>query len=145
MEYFKIWIISLCGATAISSLFKILLSNSSLNKVLNIFFSVFILFYTVMPIQSVIDSYSFDNEFNDEQIEYNEIYKKGYEQIIESSVTNECKKLSVEVLSFQISSYVNDDGHLYIEQLEIDIDNNEKIDEVKTELKTQLGYEVNVK
>ena len=72
-------------------------------------------------------------------------YKKGYEQIIEYSVTNECKKLSIELLSFQISSYVNDDGHLCVEKLEIDIDNNEKIGEVKTELKTQLGYEVNVK
>lgn len=145
MNDFKIWMLSLCGATAITSLFKILLSNSSLNKVLNIFFSVFILFYTVMPIQSVLNNNSHNNEFNSEQVDYNEIYKNGYEQIIKTSVINECEKLSVEVLTFEIFSYVNDDGHLCVEQLEIDINNNEKIAEVKAELKTWLGYEVSVK
>lgn len=145
MDNFKIWIISLCGATAITSIFKILLSGSSLNKVLNIFFSIFILFYTVIPIQYIFSDFSNETEFEKSSIEYNDIYKDGYEQIIYVSVENECKKLSVEVLSFEIDSYINEDGYLCVNTLEIDIDNNEKIAEVQSVLNTQLGFEVSVK
>lgn len=144
MENFKIWMLSLCGATAITSLFKILLSNSSLNKVLNIFFSVFILFYMVMPIHSFINDLSYKS-IDDTPMEYAEIYRNGYKEIIEISIENICEKADVEILSFEISSYVNDDGYLYVEEMEIDIDKNEKIDEIKTEIKKQLGYEVTVK
>lgn len=144
MDNFKIWILSLCGATAITSLFKILLSGSSLNKVLNVFFSIFILFYTVIPLQSFINDYSYKSKFDEEKIDYNEFYKDGFEEVIKSSVENVCADMKIQVQSFDISSYINDDGYLCVKQLVIDIDNNERIDEVKTELKKQLGYEVNV-
>lgn len=139
------WMLSLCGATAITSLFRILLSNSSLHKVLNIFFTLFVLFYTIMPVQSLLSQNNFDSISNDTPTEYNEIYQNGYEQIIELSIENECEKLGVEVLTFNIISYMNNDGSLIVEKIEIFIDNAEKTEIVKNRLKEQLGYEVIVK
>jgi hypothetical protein len=43
MENFKLWIISFCGAGIISSLFKILVSNSNVKKSVDIFLSMFYL------------------------------------------------------------------------------------------------------
>ncbi len=138
------WMLSLCGATAITSLFRILLSNSSLNKVLNIFFTLFVLFYTIMPVQSLFNN-DFDDILIDTPTEYNEIYQNGYEQIIEISIENECKKEGVEVLSCDTVSIIDNDGYLCVETIEIDIDNNKKIEAIKVKLKQELGYEVVVK
>lgn len=145
MESFKLWMLSLCGATAITSLFRILLSSTSLNKVLNIFFTLFVLFYTITPIQSFFDNKDFNNILTDTPTEYNEVYKNGYEQIIELSIKNECKKLDVEVLSCNIVSYLNSDGYLCVESIEVQIDNNEMNEKINSVLKEQLGYEVVVK
>lgn len=145
MESFKLWMLSLCGATAITSLFRILLSSTSLNKVLNIFFTLFVLFYTITPIQSFFDNKDFNNILTDTPTEYNEVYKNGYEQIIELSIKNECKKLDVEVLSCNIVSYLNSDGYLCVESIEVQIDNNEMNEKINSVLKERLGYEVVVK
>lgn len=145
MDTFKIWMLSLCGATAITSLFRILLSKSSLNKVLNIFFTLFVLFYTIMPIQSLFKDKGFNDISFGMQNEYSEIYQNGYEHIIELSIKNECKKLDVEVLSCNIVSYMNDDDYLCVESIEIRIDNADKTEMIKNTLKKQLGYEVIVK
>ncbi len=145
MDFFKIWILSLCGATAITSLFRILLSNSSLNKVLNIFFTLFVLFYTIMPMQSLFSDKIYIDISLETPTENSDVYKNGYEQIVELSIENECKKLDVEVLSCNITSYMNDDGYLFVESIEIDIDDDNKIEIIKNKLKEQLGYEVIVK
>ena len=142
MESIKIWIISLCGATAITSLFKILLSGSALNKVLNVFFSIFILFYTVMPIEASLNDFEID--LND-SIDYNEVYKSGYEQIVETSIASICKEVSVDILNLNIESNVNEDKYLIIEKIEIDIDDNERAIELENIIKEKLGYEVTVK
>lgn len=81
----------------------------------------------------------------DTPTEYNEVYKNGYEQIIELSIKNECKKLDVEVLSCNIVSYLNSDGYLCVESIEVQIDNNEMNEKINSVLKEQLGYEVVVK
>ncbi len=145
MDTFKMWMLSLCGATAITALFRILLSNSSLNKALNIFFTLFVLFYTVAPVQILFK----DNFFNETSInlstEYNEIYKKGYEQIIELSIEKVCEELEVELLSCDITSNMNDDGSLVVESIEIHIKDSNQDKYIKNELKKQLGYEVIVK
>ncbi len=138
------WILSLCGATALTSLFKILLSNSSLNKVVNIFFSIFILFYTVIPIQSFSTDINLNSNFSNEKIEYSDIYKSGYEKIVEASIVSLCKNENVNLLYCEIESYINEDGYLYVEQIDIDIDDNEKINSLKQDIKNQLGYEVNI-
>lgn len=144
MNFFKIWMLSLCGATAITSLFRILLSNSSLNKVLNVFFTLFVLFYTVMPMQFLFNNKNFDTDLINSTVEYSEFYKEGYEEIIEVSIKNECEKENVNVLSCNISSYIKD-NYLYVDSVEISIDNYEKNESIKSILKERLGYEVTVK
>ena len=145
MDSFKVWLFSLSGATAITALFRLLLSNSSLTKVLNIFFTLFVLFYTVTPIQSFIDYHVLSDVSTDTQLEYNEIYKSGYEQIIEISIKNECQKLDVEVLSCDILSALDSDGILNVESIVVEINNEKKAERVKENIKEQLGYEVVVK
>lgn len=142
METFKVWMLSLCGATAITALFRILLNNSSLRKVLNIFFTLFVLFYTIMPFQFSFNSNWGNNTSTDSSIKHNEIYKNGYEQIIKSSIEAVCKESGVEVISFEIYSNMKDDGFLYVEKIEIDINSNDKKDIIKKEIKEKLGYEV---
>ncbi len=144
MNSFKFWILSLCGATAISSIFKILLSNSSVKKVVNIFLSLFVLLYTIMPIQSIINDFSFDDDLSGKQTDFNNYYVDGYEQIVKISIENECEKMSVKVVSFNIESYIDNDGNLVVERLEIDIDNDEKSIDIATQIKNSLGFEVNV-
>lgn len=145
MESFKVWMLSLCGATAITALFRILLANSSIKKVLNIFFTLFVLFYTVMPIESIFVNDYFNNVSINEEAEYNEIYKNGYEQIIKFSIENVCEQFDVEVLSCSIASNMNNDSSLTVESIEIDINDSAKIETIGNELKKQLGYEVIVK
>lgn len=144
MDSFKIWMLSLCGATAITSLFRILLSNSSLNKVLNIFFTLFVLFYTIMPVQLLFNNVFYDIS-TDTPTDYNEIYKNGYEQIIELSIKKECEKDGIEVLSCNTVSTIDNDGYFCVETIEIDIDNDKKIEAIKVKLEQELGYEVVVK
>ncbi|MBR5202261.1 MAG: hypothetical protein IKW45_03265 [Clostridia bacterium] len=143
MENFKLWIFALGGATAVTSLFKILLSNSSINKVLNIFFSVFILFYMVMPLQTFTNDFSL-TKHNSQSVEFDEIYKNGYEEIIKISIKNICTQINVEVISLKISSYLNDDGYLCVEQLIVDISDDDKKELVKVKIKEKLSYEATV-
>ena len=142
MESFKAWMLSLCGATAITALFRILLANSSLRKVVNIFFTLFVLFYTITPFQFAFNSNRVNDTSSDFSTEHNEIYKNGYEQIIKSSIEAVCKESGVEVISFEIYSNMKDDGFLYVEKIEIDINSNDKKDIIKKEIKEKLGYEV---
>lgn len=141
MENFKIWIISLCGATAISAIFKLLLAESSLKKVINVFFSIFILFYTVMPAQ-----YLFKNniELNIESdISYDEYYKEGYEMIISNAITNLCNSIGVEVLDIDINSYIDNEGYIIVNNIFLKTD-SENPQAAKNEIEKKLGFEVQV-
>ena len=145
MDNMKLWMLSLCGATAITAIFKILLSDSNLKKVINIFFSIFILFYILMPVKYFIKNDSQNVDFGNNEISSNEIYVKGYEEIITNSLEIICSKMSVNILNTQIDSYIDEEGFLYINSLEIDIDDNSRIFEIKSAINKQLGYEVIVK
>ena len=143
MESFKFWIFSVSGATALTAVFKILLSNSSLSKVLNIFFSLFVLFYTVIPLQNIFSKEKIEFELQDKTA-YEDYYTEGYQRLVENSIKNICEKMSVAVLSVDISSYIDSEGYLNISSLSIKTDSPERSDEIKRELKAQLGFEVNV-
>lgn len=143
MDSFKFWIFSICGATAITAVFKILLSGSSLKKTLNIFFSLFVLFYTVIPINGFLDN-SFKNDTENGATSYNEFYEDGYRAIVEESIKNTCKELKVNVLSFDMKSYIDEEGYLNIESLDIETDCSDRSNEIKEYLKRKLGFEVNV-
>lgn len=142
MESFKIWIMSLCGATAVSAVFKLLLADSSLKKVINVFFSIFILFYTVMPIQSFFkESVKIGTENSD--ISYEEYYEEGYETVITQAVTNLCNNIGVKVLSLEIDSYIDDEGYLNVNKIKLHINYNNP-QEIETMIKNELGFEVEV-
>lgn len=134
---------SLCGATAVSAVFKLLLADSSLKKVINVFFSIFILFYTVMPVQSFFkESIKFDTDNSD--ISYEEYYEEGYEAVITQAVTNLCSNMGVKVLSLQIDSYIDNEGYLKVNKIVLKTDSVNP-EEIKNKIKNELGFEVEVK
>lgn len=145
MDNIKLWMLSLCGATAITAIFKILISDSTLKKVINIFFSIFILFYILTPLNNFMKSNNSNLNFNDYETNNNDIYIGGYEEIIKKSIENICKEMSVNILDIEMDSYINNDGYLCINLLEIDIDDNNRILEIESAINKKLGYEVNVK
>lgn len=142
MENFKIWIMSLCGATAVSAVFKLLLADSSLKKVINVFISIFILFYTVMPVQSFFkESVKINAENSD--ISYEEYYEDGYKAIVTQAVTNLCNDMGIKVLSLHIDSYIDDEGYLSVNKIKLQT-NAENSEIVKEKIKSELGFEVEV-
>lgn len=142
MESFKIWIMSLCGATAVSAVFKLLLADSSLKKVINVFFSIFILFYTVMPVQSFFKEIVKINTENSD-VSYEEYYEDGYDAIVTQAVTNFCSDMGVKVLSLRIDSYIDDEGYLNVNKIKLQT-NAENSEIVKEKIKSELGFEVEV-
>lgn len=142
MDSFKIWIISLCGATAVSAVFKLLLSDSSLKKVINVFFSIFVLFYTVMPIQTFFND---KNDFEVEnEIDFKEYYQDGYETIVTKAIINLCNDIDVKVLSININSYIDAEGYLNINNIVIQT-NSQNPNEIEEIIKNELGFEVEIK
>lgn len=142
MESFKIWLMSLCGATAISAIFKLLLADSSIKKVINVFFSIFILFYTVMPVQSFFKEgvkISADNS----DISYEEYYQDGYENIVTQAIINLCNDLGVNVLSLEIDSYIDNEGYLNVNKITIKT-NSQNPQNIEVEIENKLGFEVEV-
>lgn len=141
MENFKVWIMSLCGATAISAVFKLLLADSSLKKIINVFFSVFILFYTVMPAQSIFKN---DINFNFEsENSYDKYYQDGYEVIISQAIINLCNNRGVDVLSIDINSYIDDEGYVNVIDIALKTD-SENPQSVKEDIEKELGFEVKI-
>lgn len=144
MEYLKVWAISLCGALVVTSIFRIIINNSSLNKSINIFLSMFIFLYTVIPLENIFDS--FNNIKPVERIEksYDDYYIDGYEKIIIKAIKNICKEKNVSVLSVNMDSYIDNEGYLCVNFLEIKIDSPKLNEEIKETIKEKLGFEVTI-
>ena len=53
MDNFKLWAYSLCGAIVITSVFKLIVSESRLKKSINIFLSAFLFFYSIIPLGDI--------------------------------------------------------------------------------------------
>lgn len=144
MNGFKLWIFSVCGATAITALFKILLSGSKLKKTLDIFFSLFVLLYTVVPLTGIHFENLLSGDNSEETASFDEYYEEGYKSYVEQSVRIVCDEMSVKVLSVDISSYIDSEGCLVIESLSIETDSLERNEEIKETIKKRLGFEVNI-
>lgn len=142
MEYFKTWIFSLCGAGIITSVFRILVSNSHVKKTVNIFLSMFVFLYTIIPIENIISDFDFQYDNDIETNSYTDIYKDGYETIIVKSIENVCDKHNVSIVNININSYIDNDGYLVIEKIELELSNDDKNQIVAMELKEQFNYEV---
>lgn len=142
MENFKVWIISLCGAGIISSLFKILVSNSNVKKSVNIFLSMFVFLYTIIPIENVISDLKIDTIEDYDDSEYTEIYKSGYETIIIKTIENVCASNGVTILSINIDSYIDDNQYLVVNKIELELNTDEKNQIIQKELREKSGIEV---
>lgn len=141
MELFKSWILSICGATAITSLCKIVLSKSKSQKMVNVFLSIFVLLYTILPLDNINFSSS-QKDFSNED-SFLLYYQEGYELIVSESILNLCEKNNVKVIDIEIDSYIDDEKNFIINNLTVDIEDNSKLLYVK-ELIMNLNYEVNV-
>lgn len=142
MENFKVWIISLCGAGIISSLFKILVSNSNVKKSVNIFLSMFVFLYTIIPIENVISDLKIDTIENYDDSDYTEIYKSGYETIIIKTIENVCASNGVTILSINIDSYIDENQYLVVNRIELELNTDEKNQIIQKELKEKSDIEV---
>lgn len=142
MENFKVWIMSLCGAGIISSLFKILVSNSNVKKSVNIFLSMFVFLYTIIPIENVISDLKIDTIENYDDSDYTEIYKSGYETIIIKTIENVCASNGVTILSINIDSYIDENQYLVVNRIELELNTDEKNQIIQKELKEKSDIEV---
>lgn len=140
MEYFKSWIISICAAGIITSIYKIIVSDSNVKKSVSIFLSMFVFLYTIIPIGNVFSNFGFESEI--ETKTHIETYENGYETILTKTIENVCEKYGCEISYINIDSYIDNDGYLVVNKIELQLNNNEKNDIVKKELKEQLYYEV---
>lgn len=140
MDAIKQWILSLCGATAITGVFQVFLSNTNFKKVINTFLSIFVLFYTIIPLSNIK---SFNINFDFENLELNEFSEENYEQVIITAIKSICEDCNVEVISVDIDSYINDDC-LVIEKIEVETDAPTKSEEIEAILKNEFGFEVSV-
>ncbi len=140
METIRQWFISLCGATAITGVFHVFLSNTNFKKSINIFLSLFVLFYTVIPLSN-IEPIKLDLDFNN--VELNEFSEENYEQVIITTIKSVCDDNNVEVFSIDIDSYISEDC-LIVEKIEVETDTPAKSEKIKNILKDEFGFEVTV-
>lgn len=140
MEPIKQWFLSLCGATAITGIFNVFLSNTNFKKAINVFLSIFVLFYTVIPLTN-IETKNIDFNFDD--LEFNEFSEENYEQVIITTIESICKENNIEVFSVDIDSKVVDD-YLVVDKIFIETDSPDRSDEIEKLLKNEFEFEVSV-
>ena len=140
MESIKLWIFSIFGAGIVTSIFKIIISDSRIKKTVNIFLSMFVFLYTIIPLENISTDINVD--FNNTEYEYNDIYKNGYESIIKESINKICKDNNTSIIIFNIDSYIDDDGYLVVNSIEIKIDDESKNQIIKEKIKEKLDFEV---
>ncbi len=144
MDNLKIWSLSLCGALVVTSIFRILMSNSQLKKSINIFLAMFIFLYSVVPIGGLFSVKNFNIDLSDNSFSYNEYYENTYEIIIIKVVENVCEKNGATVISVEIDSYVDENEYYCVNRIDLQVDIKNKSKVIKDELKKEFGFEVNV-
>lgn len=144
MDGIKIWALSLCGALVVTSIFRILMSTSSLNKSINIFLSMFIFLYSVIPLENIVANSTFKLEEQDDVVSYEEYYKNGYENIVIEAIKNVCADNNVSVISIDIDSYIDENEYYCINNILLEINSSDMKEIIREELKEKLGFEVNV-
>lgn len=140
MEMIKNYIFSLCGASVIISIAKIILHKSKLSKTVNIFLSLFLLFYMIAPFGKSRDDFTF---YEPENIEYTENFSSGYTEIIKLSVQKVCEEENC--IAEEITVHEKEkDGESMIDFIEIKLNDGSKAQTVAEKLKNGYGFEVSV-
>ncbi len=142
MEYFKSFIYSICGAGIITSVLRILVSKSKLQKSVNIFLSMFVFLYTIIPIGNLVSNFNFDLNMEVESKSYENIYIDGYNAIIYNSINNVCKKYDMSIIDINIDSYIDNEGYLVVNSIELRLNSDDKNNIIAKEIKEMFNYEV---
>lgn len=143
MDIFKNWVLSICGATIIVSLIRIVFNNSNIKKTINIFLSLFVILYTVFPLND--ENINFDNiEIYSQDIDNELLALDGYNKIIVKSIETVCEKNNINVLNIKIDSYINSDEVFVVKKIIIKIDDENKKEYIINEIKSETGFEVSV-
>lgn len=141
MELVKNYIFSLCGASIVVSVSKMILHNSKLKKTVNIFLSLFLLFYMVAPFGKQNISTDFFTEQKDSSIEG--FSTDSYTDFIDLAVNGVCEEENCSVDKIKIHEKEKD-GEKVIDYIEIKLSDPSKAEKIADRLKKEYGFEVNV-
>jgi hypothetical protein len=144
MDNIKLWAFSLSGALVVTSIFRLIINKSSLYKSINIFLSMFIFLYTIVPLEYVTNDLNFMSVFVDDEQTYDEFYKDGYEKIIIKAIKNICSENNVLISNINIDSYIDENGYLIVNNIEIEIDSLSQANEIVKVIYEKTGLEVNI-
>ena len=141
MELIKNYIFSLCGASIVVSVSKMILHNSKLKKTVNIFLSLFLLFYMVAPFGKENVSTDFFTEQKDISIE--DFSTDSYSDFIDFAVGKLCEEENCT--ADKITIYEKEkDGEKVIDYIEIKLNDESKAEKIAERLTKEYGFEVNV-
>lgn len=141
MELIKNYIFSLCGAGALVSAAKIILHDSKLKKSVNIFLSLFLLFYMVAPFgKANDDALSLKAENREKAETYS---SENYSAFIEVTVEKVCREENCTAEKILIHEKEKD-GEKVIDFIEIKLNDKSKADKISEKLKNEYGFEVKV-
>lgn len=141
MELIKNYIFSLCGASIIVSITKIILHKSKLTKAVNIFLSLFLLFYMVAPFGIKNTDMNFYESGN---AKYTQNYSDdGYSEFIDFTVRKVCEEENCTAERI-IVHQKEKDGESAVDFIEIKLNDKSKAEIISEKLKNKYGFEVNV-
>lgn len=142
MDYIKNLIFSLCGASAVVSISKLLLHDSKLSKSVNIFLSLFLMFYMIAPFGNAPTDSELLNNIDGENFEdfSSENY---YSDFIKLAVNKVCEEEKCTAEKIEIHE-TDLNGETVIEYIEIKLNDSSKAGVVADRLKKEYGFEVRV-
>ena len=143
MDSFKLWAYSLCGAIVITSVFKLIVSDSRLKKSINIFLSVFIFFYSINPLSDIGNLFDI-TVLNSNNEDVSEIYIEGFDKIVVESINSVCDDNNVTIISVEIDSYIDNDDNYVVNKIIVETDSPERNEEMESTLYEQLKFEVDM-
>ena len=141
MELVKNYIFSLCGASIVVSVSKMILHNSKLKKTVNIFLSLFLLFYMVAPFGK--QNVSTDFYIDQKESNFEEYSIDNYSDFIDFAVNGVCEEENCS--ADKITIYEKEkDGEKVIDYIEIKLSDPSKSEKIAERLKKEYGFEVSV-
>lgn len=142
MDYIKNFIFSLCGASATVSVTKLILHDSKLSKSINIFLSLFLMFYMIAPFgDATADSELFNNISGENFEDFSS--ENYYSDFIKLAINKVCEQENCMAEKIKIHE-IDLNGETVIEYIEIKLNDGTKAGVVADRLKKEYGFEVRV-